>query len=298
MVIQNFNFQVILIMTGYAILNALGSLFLRKGLVKKEGNLKSFLKLNKTIIRDVIDLLKNPIWVLGLLLLGSDFIFYQFALKNYEVSVVKPLVNLNLIFVIFFGVKFMKDKITPKEIISICMIVAGAVSVTYMSEESSTYIMYGRLFVFVLLIFILIAIGVILLIVTKKSGMKNYEYFGAIFSGGLYGIGTIFNKSLFGFSNGFSIFEALILLLFVGSYGFAFMYGQFALSEGRLSIVAPISNITSIIIPFIGGIIIFGDNLFIPISGNIVFPLSFIKLIGLILIIAGVILIYKKPQSK
>lgn len=297
MVLQNFNYEVILIMTGYAVLNGLGSLFLKKGLNEKEGKLKSFLKFDRTIVRNIIDLLKNPIWDLGFLFLVSDFIIYQFALKNYEVSVVKPLVNLNLIFVIFFGVKFMKDKITIKEIISICLIVTGAFSITYMSHESSTIINSSRLIIFTLIFIILLIIGVLLLIRNKKSGKKNYEYFGAILGGSLYGLGTIFNKTLFSFSNNFSLVEVVLILFFVGSYAFAFIYVQFALSEGRLSIVSTISNITSIIIPFIGGIFVFGDNFLIPIDGNIIFPLSFMKLIGLILIVTGILLIYKKPES-
>ena len=51
-------------------------------------------------------LLKDPIWWLGQAGLTIDFIIYQFAIDSYDISIVKPLVNLNLLFVITFFIGY------------------------------------------------------------------------------------------------------------------------------------------------------------------------------------------------
>lgn len=61
--------------------------------------------------------------------------------------------------------------------------------------------------------------------------------------------------------------------------------------------VSTIVNIMSILIPFIGGILIFGENFIILINGGIIFPSSFIKVLGLILIITGVLIAYNPEKD-
>ena len=90
------------LMTGYAFFNGIGSFFYKKGLKKVDSSEISFISFKKKNLTSLFYLFLNPIWVLGLICLGLDFLIYQFALSRFEVSAVKPLVNLNLIFVFFF----------------------------------------------------------------------------------------------------------------------------------------------------------------------------------------------------
>ncbi|MHA1561233.1 MAG: hypothetical protein ACTSPA_03835 [Promethearchaeota archaeon] len=231
------NWQLILIMVGYAIFNGIGSLFFKISLNKIDSSKISFTKLSKENFKAFLGLIKNPIWILGFIFLLIDFIIYQFALKIYEVSVIKPLVNLNLFFVILFGLTIMKEKINLKEWIGTALIIIG-----------------------------------------------DYEYFVSILSGIFYGMGSIFNKGLYS-SNLQRGYFTILVILFVISYFLAFIYGQAAYLKGRMSIVSVLVNILSILTPFIGGIIIFEESF------------QLLKITGLVLIIVGILLNYKKENS-
>lgn len=268
-----FNFEVIFIMLGYAILNGIGSICFKLALSGKKGELTEFLNFKKGWLKNLLKLLKKPLWILGVVFLVADFFIYQLALQRYEISVVKPLVNLNLIFVITFGVFFLHEKITKREIIAVLLIISGAFSITYRSEEVLTEPELPILWTFAAAVFILVIISVFMLLKASIRKNPNFEYFGSILSGSLYG-------------------------LFAISYGIAFLYGQFSYSEGRMSFVSALVNIMSILVPFIGGILIFTENLFIPIDSQLIFPWSYIKLLGLVLTIIGIIVAYTGKKNK
>lgn len=277
---MDINWHLILIMVGYAFFNGIGSLFFKIGLKKIDSTKISFTKWSKENFKAFLGLIKNPIWLLGFIFLLIDFIIYQFALKIYEVSVVKPLVNLNLFFVILFGLTIMKEKIILKEWIGTALIIIGALIITINSELSDTNLIYINFWIFVLVMVIIIVITIIII---AKSKNGNYEYFVSILSGILYGMGSLFNKGLYSLNlqQGFFI----ILLMFFGlSYFLAFVFGQAAYLKGRMSIVSVLVNILSILTPFIGGIIVFGE-LF-----------QIFKITGLVLIIVGILLNYKRES--
>ncbi len=268
-------------MVGYAFFNGVGSLFFKIGLNKIDNTKISFTKWSKENFRAFLELLKNPIWILGFIFLLIDFIIYQFALKIYEVSVVKPLVNLNLFFVILFGLTIMKEKINLKEWIGTALIIIGAITITINSESSDTNLNYINFWIFLSIMIILIVFNMIILTRFKNG---NYEYFVSILSGILYGMGSIFNKGLYS-SNLQQGYFTILVILFVLSYFLAFIYGQAAYLKGRMSIVSVLVNILSILTPFIGGIIIFGESF------------QLLKISGLVLIIAGILLNYKQEKS-
>ncbi|MHA1474769.1 MAG: EamA family transporter [Promethearchaeota archaeon] len=275
------NWQLILIMVGYAIFNGIGSLFFKISLNKIDSSKISFTKLSKENFKAFLGLIKNPIWILGFIFLLIDFIIYQFALKIYEVSVIKPLVNLNLFFVILFGLTIMKEKINLKEWIGTALIIIGAIIITINSESSDTNLNIINFWIFLSIMTILIVFNMIIL--TKfKNG--NYEYFVSILSGIFYGMGSIFNKGLYS-SNLQRGYFTILVILFVISYFLAFIYGQAAYLKGRMSIVSVLVNILSILTPFIGGIIIFEESF------------QLLKITGLVLIIVGILLNYKKENS-
>ncbi len=292
------NLEILAIMTGYAILNALGSMLFK---IHYKSNPKddqdSLLSFDKNLPRTLWNLIKDWRWTLGVVLLILDFIVYQFALSRYEVSVVKPLVNLNLVFIITFGVVCMKEKITKREIAAISLIIIGSVAITYFSIETQTVPNLFILFVFAVIIFGLVFSGVIF-ILRKSEEKRNYEFFISLFCGALYGLGAIFNKAMYQETLEPRILFFSIFLIFFGiSYFIAFLYGQFAYSKGRMSFVSTIVNIIGIIVPFIGGILIFGENFFIYFNGNLVFPNSYMKILGFFLIIVGVLLAYNLKEN-
>ena len=279
------------IMLGYAILNGLGSLFWKIGLNKFKSEELNFLKIQIRNFSDFFKLVKTPIWTLGWILIISDFFVYQLALSKYEVSVVKPLVNLNLIFVIVFGVVIMKENIILREWISIFCIILGSILITINAKESSTEVNIVSLVIFTSVIGIILVISVIALLKSPKS---NYEFFVSIFCGALYGLGSLFNKSAYSVGIG-TISFFFFMLFWEISYLLAFLYGQMAYLKGRMSMVSPIVNIVSILVPFFGGVLVLGESFYTPDSSNSI--ISFAKLSGLMIIIVGIMLSYKKTTE-
>lgn len=295
--IDSINYEVLLIMQGYAIFNGLGSLLFKIHYnTHMDDDQDSLFKLDKNLPRTLWYLIKDWKWTLGEIFLLTDFVIYQFALSRFEVSIVKPLVNLNLIFVITFGVVIMKEKISKKEIAAIVFIALGSLIISLYSVETKTIPNLYTLLIFTAVIFILIFFGAFYQ--KRDLDKKNHEYFVSIFCGALYGLGAIFNKAMYqDFYTPQVLYFIIFAILFAISYFIAFMFGQFAYSEGRMSLVSTIVNIISILVPFIGGILIFNETLLIPLNGQIRFPDSFVKIIGLVFIIIGVLLAYKPISS-
>ena len=181
-------------MIGYAIFNGIGSLCYKIGLNKINSESIDFLRFNKNNVKGFFQLLRTPIWVLGLIFLITDFFIYQLALSIFEISVVKPLVNLNLIFVFIFGIFVMKEKVKIREWIGILLIIFGAVSISLFAEETTTILNYTGFWIFLAVIMILAVANIAIL---KIRGNKNTEFFVSISGGIMYGLGSVLNKGLY-----------------------------------------------------------------------------------------------------
>ena len=108
---QNLIIALILVFLA-TILGAFGSLFLKKGAVKKF----SFL-----------GLLHNYNLILGFVLYAGSTIPFIAALRFGDLSVVYPFVSLSYIWVIILSKKFLNESINTYKILGICFIVLGVV---------------------------------------------------------------------------------------------------------------------------------------------------------------------------
>lgn len=268
-------------MLGYAFFNGIGSLGFKLGLKKIDQSSVSLQDFSKENRRAFFQLLKTPIWLFGWICLGIDFLIYQIAIKNYDISVVKPLVNLNLLFVLFFGITILKEKIRLLEWIGICFIIIGALMITMYSIPSDTNVNLPRMGMFIGIILITV---VLLVISSHYISLDKKEIILGCFSGILYGTGSIFNKAVYSSDNSL-ILTIIFVILFGISYSFAFLSGQSAYLNGRMSIVSTLVNVFSILTPFIGGIMIFEESLLI--NTPIVW-MKYLKIFGLICILLGI----------
>ena len=272
----------------YSILNGVGSLFYNMGLQKLDKENTNLLKLNKSLFKSLWNMLTNKQWFFGAFLATLGFIVYQFALKDFDVSVVKALVNLNIIFVIIFGTKIMKDKMSKYEWLGIIFLILGAVTISLYSQERKTSMELDRFWVFTTILFILLLIvEIVIQRALKKDGVqakKTFEIFASISCGTLYGMGAIYNKSLYAQNISPALFY-FSLSLFALTYTLAFFHGQAAYLHGRMSIISSVVNIFIILLPFLGGFLIFGDPLILSGVDGIA---QYVKIIGLILIILGI----------
>jgi uncharacterized membrane protein len=132
-------------------------------------------------------------------------------------------------------------------------------------------------------------VGIIILgafIITER--VQNQEFFYSISAGIFYGLGAIFSKAILIFLSPITNINLLVftLIVFLLSYIVAIVSQQFAFNNGRLSIVSPITNSISVLIPVIGAIIVFNEYFF------------FEKLLGLICILLGIVLLRRTIKIK
>lgn len=288
----------ILIMIGYGLLSGAGIFCLKIGMKQVKDFELTIKNAFRNPIYSLYKFLKVPVIFLGAILAVSGFLIYQFALLTYDITVVKPLTNLNLLFIFLFGFFLLKEKVSKRDAVSMVILIMGVILISVFVEDSST-----APNILIMIIFscgLVITCIIFLMYANFKGNRKFGEYFLAISSGIFFSLGVLFNKAIY--ETGFSYDLASYLYnpftyLLVISYMCGLFIEVIAFSQGRLVVVGTVMNIIGVGIPIIGGLFIFNESLFILFSGSIIFPLSYLKLIGIILIIVGTIAIYPKIEK-
>jgi len=87
-----------------------------------------FLKLGAArLTRDLRLLLANWRLALGVALYLISFVFYYLGLKQGELSVLYPMVALGYIWTILWSRLFFAEKVTPRKILGLALIIGGVV---------------------------------------------------------------------------------------------------------------------------------------------------------------------------
>ncbi|MHA1145997.1 MAG: hypothetical protein ACTSRW_14740 [Candidatus Helarchaeota archaeon] len=227
------------------------------------------------------------LWVFGtILIVISTFVLMQAEIFGY-LSVIASMTGLGIMSVTLYSYFILHEKIGKNELIGICLIITGTFIVPLFSGISlGVGISYtGMLFYAIILIAICFIIG---LISTRQKKSIFGISFGII-SGIVGGLSVVFQYSAMRFIPGEDLFTnfGIVILLFPANLFFLFfviggalefLITQYAFTNGRAVEVVPANQSFFIIVPIIGGIIIFGEifNAF--------------QIFGSILVIIGVIL--------
>jgi drug/metabolite transporter (DMT)-like permease len=229
----------------------------------------------------------------------TGFLIYTVALNIYDVSVVKPLVNTNLLFTFLFAYFVFKEKLSRIEWFGIAILVFGLIFSAFSPNVESTERMnIPLLLVFLPITLVMIFIMVSVMFVSKKE--RHAEFIFPIFSGSFFGMGTFFTKSLLISMKQLATGDLLMIFMFFYStfmllltYAFAITAQQFAFEQGRLSIVSPIANAISVGFSFIGAYFVFYEDLIVPIEGIMTLQ-SFSKIIGLVCILIALLILRRE----
>ncbi len=291
------NIGVLIFMLIYGIISGGSAIIMKIGIFRSGG-----IKLND-FFRDVLpaawNLLTTPMWFVGGIAALTGFIIYTIALNTYDVSIVKPLVNTNLLFTFIFAAVVFKERLSIIEWIGVGILIIGILLIALAPSIESTDVLNESL----LLFFFPLTIGLIVLMISVLFIMKTNaptEFILPIFAGAFFGIGTFFTKSLLIGLNGEIQTaipkEGLILYSFcmlIITYGFATIAQQLAFERGRLSIVSPITNALSVTIAFIGAYFVFYEELVYTTAGALTFQ-SFNKIFGLIGILSALFILRRE----
>ena len=281
----------------YGIVSGGSAIILKKGIFKAGGiKLDNFFQ---DILPTAYNLLTTPMWFLGGVAALTGFFIYTIALNTYDISIVKPLINTNLLFTFIFAAIIFKERLSFVEWFGVGVLILGLILFALSPSIAST----NDMNILLLLGFFPITVGlvgimIVLIFVLKRIGSTEFVF--PLFAGIFFGFGTFFTKSLLIGMNGslqtmlpddLLIIYSLVMLMV--TYGFAIVSQQFAFEKGRLSIVSPITNAVSVTISIIGAYFVFYEELIPSFSGLLTLQ-SFFKLFGLICIILALILLRRE----
>jgi drug/metabolite transporter (DMT)-like permease len=267
--------------------------------MQKHGMASSFPKLTiKTVISQFGQVLKtvltNWIWVVGVLINLLGGLFYLLSVGNGDITIVQPLINLNIVVAMLIGVLVLREEISTNEWIGVMVMVGGAVALGFTAPEIAA----KRIDESAYLVFNIVAIAAILFfaLVGKGAGKKiNPAYFLSATAGLAFGLSMAIVNALLIKMPSVEHAEAVTIALFlVTGYEFwaivvlnivGFLFFQMAFSHGRVSIISPITTIAAGILPVVGGFLVFYEQ---ATPGRI---------IGILVVLAGTALLVIKPEA-
>ncbi|MFX0068397.1 MAG: EamA family transporter [Promethearchaeota archaeon] len=249
----------------------------------------------REIFKVLKQLLSNRIWVLGLLTGMAAWLIYVQAIAIGDLLVVRPLINANTLVVILIGVTKLKEQIHRTEWSGIVAMIIGIFCLSYNPQTTGTYFYDLSILLLVIGLLLTTAIGIQLLgrISNKKALIS------ALTAGLLYSLAEIFTKwmTIESGSESPSFLNPLLLVISPIFWGLAtltaisFMLKQVTLSQGRSAVAIPLITSLSISIPMVAAVFIFGEMILLPVNGQIIFPISYLRVIGTATILAGTIIL-------
>jgi len=207
-------------------------------------------------VTSVKALAKNKFWLSGFLLTIAGTLLYYAALAKYNISLVQPFMALNPALTAILGWKILGEKMTRRITIAVILIFCGL-----LISGTQAGVSHGALHSTEML---WIYCGAVLLLLFFFCFLfKKTEIRDSLCAGAGFGLSTVLYKSIS--LNG--LFPPPIdLRLFVCAllYIAAFACMQFGLRRGRALFVIPFSAAIGLIVPTLGGILVFGEPAMLP----------------------------------
>ena len=297
MVLIDNNIQILIIMLIYGVVSGGSAIILKIGIFRAGGiKIDNFFK---DLLPQAWNLLSTPMWFLGGIAALAGFLIYTVALRIHDVSIVKPLVNTNLLFTFIFSAVVFKEKLSRIEWTGVGILIIGLLLFAFTPNiESDQEMNLPLLITFLPVTLGLMGLMIVVLFISKRGGPSEFIF--PIFAGTFFGLGTFFTKSLLiSLDGSFQTEIPNIILIFYSfwmlilTYGMATVGQQIAFERGRLSVVSPISNALSVSISFIGAYFVFYEDLIIEVAGVLTFQ-SYFKIIGLIFILIALFVLRRE----
>lgn len=240
--------------------------------LQKHGVTKKLPKLSFATLRDdwrgvLRGFASNWTWWLGVLCSLTGGVFLILALAHGEISVVQPLVNLNILVAIVAGVLALGERLAPIEWAGALAMVGGAV---LLSVGAGAAVVPPAGFEASALV--LTAIGVVTvaaILAATRSGRFRPEILFAAAGGLTFGLANVHLKVLtlhlaqvMG-GTGDLVVAALsdwALWGVIVANGVGFVCFQMALSNGRVAVVNTLNTIGSVVLPVASGFVAFGET--------------------------------------
>ncbi|NHI93927.1 MAG: hypothetical protein EAX96_15670 [Candidatus Lokiarchaeota archaeon] len=231
--------------------------------------------------KSFMTLVKSKIWLLGFSLGIIGGLPYMLAQGLIGVAIVQPLQGAGILVIAFFAVRWLKEKLSVLEKIGVVLLVISPVLITLGQVSPVQVSIFDPLIIPPLIIFYAVFISfIVLTFILYKFSKKGIALIVATNAGLWFGIGAIsMQLGVEGLLN--PVLYSTQINWFLGIFGFLFViagnlfatiFVQIAYQKGKAVSVVPIINTGNLLIPIIGGVIVFGQvigNLFFFIPGVI-----------------------------
>jgi len=218
----------------------------------------------------VKSLAKNKFWLCGLFLSIIATLLYYAAMKKYNISLVQPFMALNPALTAILGWKILGEKMSRKIAFAIVLIFCGIlIDGTLASEHSGGLYFEKTLWIF--------AGATLALLAVASLVFRKAEIVSSLCAGVGFGLSAVVYKSI-SLEGLFPPPIDLRIFVFAILYISAFFCSQMGLRRGRALFVIPLSAAIGLIVPVLGGLVVFGEP----------FPVQ--KIIVMVLVLAGSVL--------
>lgn len=226
------------------------------------------------ILRTLSLILKCRKWVFGTILTSTGWILFLLAITLAPLSVIAPLNNAGVVVLVVFAFLYLKEKLNSYEWVGLAVIVLGVILIPLFSPPPTAETpVFNSSFIIVLTLVFIVSLLIIAITQKKFAPTKSGAFLGFA-SGVTAGLGAVYTKVLS------LVFEDIFPLLFVFSMFLIFQMLSFltlqtAFQQERATVVVPLFNSFSTLLPVIFGVIAFYET--IPIG----------QMVGIILIVIG-----------
>jgi drug/metabolite transporter (DMT)-like permease len=265
--------QLYLIYTALACLGfGVGTTMMKHGMASEfpKVSLATFLKEWKSIL---FAILKNKVWVFGVIINITGGLFNVMALASGEITLVQPLVNLNIVITVLAGVLILKERISRLEISGVMVVILGAILLGMTVSAGGSPTMVKSMLMLLTGIVTVYCIAMAGYLSVSKNGFIALEFGLATIAGMLFGLGfayikvaTITSDAILKDAGGLtasavlSIVVSYPVIVVILANIFATIAQQGAFSHGRVALVSPVTTIFAVVTPVVSGAIVFGEQ--------------------------------------
>ncbi|GBU24491.1 hypothetical protein R83H12_01122 [Fibrobacteria bacterium R8-3-H12] len=222
----------------------------------------------------VVALAKNKFWLGGLFLSIVATLLYYSAMAEYNISLVQPFMALNPALTAILGWKILGEKMSRKIAFAIVLIFLGIlIDGTLAGEAPGGLYSEKTLWLYAGATLALLAVACLV--------FRKPEIVDSLCAGTGFGLSAVFYKSI-SLDGLFPPPVDLRIFVFAVLYMAAFFCSQIGLRRGRALFVIPLSAAVGLIVPVLGGLVVFGE------------PFPFQKIIVMVLVFAGSVLFVRE----
>ena len=231
--------------------------------------------------------LRSPIWMAGVAIMTTGWVFFLKALANAPVSIVQPVLGFGLVLLALFSVVWLRERLRPVEWGGVALMVVGVVLLGISGTSPSharAEVSFSALLAVSLVLIGALAAAVPLGRSGRAVPLPVVLGFGA---GVLIGLGALYAKGVF-----LSLDAGLpwlAWLVFVPAMMIANVGGlwvqQAGFQQGRALIVVSMNAVTNKVITIVGGMVTLGELL--PTEP----ALAAARVIGFVLILIGTVML-------